>query len=116
MRVHEQAISAKLTTLYGKPLAGLPLRVDVVQTVNWSGANTILLDPDGGHIEVSIEQAYGPSSLELVFHEASHTLMGRGSSIRNALRNAASQLDLQLPATYGTVFSFTRPAIPCVAS
>lgn len=108
LKLHEKTVSSRLADLYGIPLAGLPIRVDVVQTVNWSGANTILLDPVGGHIQLSIEEERGPASLELVFHEASHTLMGRGHPIRRALAEAAEQLDLPLPQdTWHAVLFYT---------
>ena len=97
LRVHEKAVSLRLADLYKKPLAGLPIRVDVVETVNWSGATTWLLNPAGGHILISNEAEYGPVSLEYVFHEASHTLMRRGHPVHNALVQAAEQLDVSLP-------------------
>lgn len=96
LQVHEKAVSLKLAHYYKKPFAGLPIRVDVVETVSWSGANTIILDPDGGHILISKEEP-GPASLELVFHEASHTLMGRKHPVQLALAQAAKQLDKTLP-------------------
>lgn len=96
LSVHERAISRRLEDLYDKPLGGLPIRVDVVETVNWSGATTWLLDPDGGHIVISPVER-GPVSLETIFHEASHTLMGRGHPVRVALRQAAERLDVALP-------------------
>jgi hypothetical protein len=97
LSVHEKAVSLRLADLYEQPLAGLPIRVDVVETVNWSGATTILLDPVGGHIVISNEADRGPVSLEYVFHEASHVLMGRGHPVRNALAEAAEQLGVRLP-------------------
>ena len=96
LRVHEKAISRRLADLYDKPLGGLPIRVDVVETVNWSGATTWLLDPDGGHIVISNVE-HGPVSLEYIFHEASHTLMGRGHPVQIAPRQAAGRLDVTLP-------------------
>ena len=96
LTVHEEAIALKLAKLYEKPLDGLPIRVDVMETVNWSGATTIMLDPDGGHIQISTLD-HGPVALELVFHEASHTLMGRRAPIRNALAAAAEELEIELP-------------------
>jgi hypothetical protein len=96
LKVHEEAVSRRLAELYERPLGGLPIRVDVVETVNWSGATTWLLDPDGGHIMISNVE-HGPVSLEYLFHEASHTLMGRGHPVRIALREAAERLDVALP-------------------
>ena len=96
LEAHEEAISRRLAELYEQPLGGLPMRVDVVETVNWSGATTWNLSPAGGHIQISkIEPA--PAALELVFHEASHTLMGREAPIRKALKEASERLQLPLP-------------------
>ncbi len=96
LKVHEEAVSQKLANLYARPLGGLPIRVDVVETVNWSGATTWILDPDGGHIVISTVEE-GPVSLEYIFHEASHTLMRREDPLQLALRNAADKLDVELP-------------------
>lgn len=93
---HEDAISRRLAKLYDKPLGGLPIRVDVVETVNWSGATTWMLLPDGGHIVISNVE-YGPLSLEYIFHEASHTLMGRNHPVRVALKQAAERTGITLP-------------------
>ena len=113
LSVHEEAVSLRLADLYSEPLAGLPIRVDVVETVNWSGATTILLDPVGGHIVISNEAESGPVSLEYVFHEASHLLMGRGHPVRNALAEAAEQLDVQLPRNlwHAVLFYTTGDAV-----
>ena len=96
LELQEEAIAEKLAGLYATPLAGLPIRVDVMETVNWSGATTVLLGPVGGHIQISTPDR-GPVAVELIFHEASHTLMGRGHPIRKALATAAKKLDLPLP-------------------
>lgn len=55
LTAHERAVGERLGRLYEKTWRGLPLPVDVVQTVDWSGANTIFRDPDGGHILIAIE-------------------------------------------------------------
>jgi sugar lactone lactonase YvrE len=96
LRFHEDAISHRLAKLYQRPLGALPIRVDIVETVNWSGATTWLLDPDGGHIMISNVE-HGPVSLEYLFHETSHTLMGPAHPVQNALREAAERLDVALP-------------------
>ena len=93
---HEEAIAARLAEVYRTPLGGLPIRVDVVETVNWSGATTILLDAGGGHIQISTPDR-GPRALELVFHEATHTLMDRKHPVQLALKEAAERLEIEQP-------------------
>jgi len=112
LSVHEATVSRKLADLYDKPLGGLPIRVDVVETVNWSGATTWILDPDGGHIVISNVE-HGPVSLEYIFHEASHTLMGRGHPVQIALRQAAERLDTELPGDlwHAVLFYTTGDAV-----
>lgn len=92
----ERRISLRLEELYQKQWSGLPIPVDVVRTVNWSGANSIIRDPTGGHLLISNETE-GPAALEVVFHEASHLLMGRGAPVRQALDSAAGAVDWKPP-------------------
>ena len=101
----ELRISPRLEQLYRKRWTGLPIPVDVVETVNWSGANSILRDPAGGHLLIS-NSYQGPAALEIVFHEASHLLMGRGDPLRQALDSAASAVDLRLPGDLWHVVLF----------
>jgi hypothetical protein len=101
----EAKIAPRLETLYGKPWGGLPIPVDVVETVDWSGANSILRDPAGGHLLVSVANE-GPAALEVVFHEASHLLMGRGAPLREALDQAARAVDFRLPGALWHVVLF----------
>jgi len=105
LAAYERAIAPRLERLYQNPWEGLPIPVDVVQTVDWSGANTILRDPAGGHILISIENQ-GPIALEVVFHEASHLLMGYGAPLRQALASAAKQVDFRLPGDLWHVVLF----------
>lgn len=101
----EKKIASRLEQVYQKRWSGLPIPVDVVQTVDWSGANSILRDPAGGHLLISIANQ-GPAALEVVFHEASHLLMGRGDPIRKALDGAASAADWRLPGDLWHVVLF----------
>jgi hypothetical protein len=96
LATYEGKIALRLEELYQKPLERLPIPVDVVETVNFSGANTILKYPAGGHLLIS--SSYEElAALEIVFHETSHTLMGRSAPVRVALADAASALDVALP-------------------
>lgn len=93
----EPKIASRLEQLYRQPWDGLPIPVDVVETVDWSGANSIFRDPAGGHLLISSDAYHGPASLEVVFHEASHLLMGRNAPVRQALEGAASAAGWSLP-------------------
>jgi len=101
----ERRIALRLEELYQKAWGGLPVPVDVVQTVNWSGANSILRDPAGGHLLIANENE-GPAALEVVFHEASHLLMGRGAPVRQALDSAAGTGDWKVPGDLWHVVLF----------
>ena len=95
LAVNEERVAAALEPLYQARWNGLPILIDVVETVNWSGANTYILRR-GGHILMS-SSAQGPAALELVFHEASHLLMGRNAPLRQALDSAARAANVPLP-------------------
>jgi hypothetical protein len=105
LALYERKIAPRLEQLYQKQFGGLPVRVDVVQTVDWSGANTVLHDPAGGHILISIENE-GLPALEVVFHEASHLLMDRHDPLQKALDRAASAVGFRLPADLWHVVLF----------
>lgn len=104
---HGEAVAQRLEALYGTALHGLPLRVDVVAHAPPVGANTIWLNPEGGHILVSsgIEDAL---ALEIMFHEASHTLVsyGRGDPLPLALEAAAQTTGVELPRDLWHVVMF----------
>ena len=93
-------IGWRLGKLYQKRWSGLPITVHVVETVDWSGANTIILDR-GGHILISSE-IHGLPALEILFHEASHLLMDRDDPVRKALDDAAHAAGVTLPPISGT--------------
>jgi hypothetical protein len=56
----------------------LPILVDVVETVNWSGATTSWSDAGQGDILIS-NPPQGTAAFEVLFHEASHLLLDRGA-------------------------------------
>jgi hypothetical protein len=92
----EEKIAARLEALYRKPWSGLPIPVDVVETVNWAGANSIIRDAGGGHLLIS-NSYKDAAALEVVFHESSHLLMGRGDPVMQALAKAAGDAAFRLP-------------------
>ena len=101
----EKKIAARVEQLYQKRWKGLPIPVDVVETVNWAGANSILRGPAGGHLLISTEYQ-GPAALEVVFHEASHILMDAGDPVRRALDKAARAAEFPLPGDLWHVVLF----------
>ncbi|HYK02953.1 MAG TPA: hypothetical protein VE974_14430 [Thermoanaerobaculia bacterium] len=96
LAAHEEKIAPRLQELYGKRWPVLPILMDVVETVNWSGATTAWSDAGQGHILLASEPQ-GPAALELVFHESSHILMDRPDPVRQALDSAARAADFRPP-------------------
>lgn len=96
LAAHGATVARHLERYYGTPLHGLPIRVDAVPTAPPTGANSIFLTPEGGHLVVSSTVAE-EDALEIVFHEASHTLMRRGDPVPRALAEAARELGVELP-------------------
>lgn len=95
---HADAIATRLAGLYATPWHGLPLRVDVVPNAPSRGANSIILSPSGGHIYVS-STVPDHHALEIVFHEASHTVTApwRPDPIPAVLQTAAEAQAVKLP-------------------
>jgi len=105
LAVDEQKVASRLEQLYHKRWTGLPIPVDIVQTVDFSGANTILGKPGSGHLLIANENeaAY---ALEVVFHESSHILMDHNDPVRQALDQAAGAADFKLPGDVWHVVLF----------
>jgi hypothetical protein len=93
LALHEKTLAQRLPELYGTPWVGLPFRVDVVDTVSFSGANSFHLRPPGLHILVSSSNSshQGRAALETLFHEASHFLTGFNTPLPAALAAAARE-------------------------
>jgi len=90
------AIAKRLEVVYATSWHGLPIRVDGVPQALPHGADTWSLDP-GGHILIS-PKVGEEDGLEVVFHEASHTLMApwRPDPVPAALDAAAKELDVEV--------------------
>jgi hypothetical protein len=90
LTVHEAALADRLERLFAAKWAGLPFRVDVVDRANGTGATTLNTNPPGAHILVSSANPnnQGAAALEIVFHEASHFLTGRGMPLSPTLAAA----------------------------
>lgn len=88
LKVHEAALGERLAQVYGTSWGGLPYRVDIVESVLFGG-NTQQFVPAGPHILISSSATdnQGRGALEVIFHEASHTLAGQ---MEGALRRAMS--------------------------
>jgi hypothetical protein len=96
LAVDEDRVASRLEQLYRKKWKSLPILVDVVETVNWSGANTAWSDAGQGDVLIS-NSPLGAAGFETLFHEASHILMDRGDPVRKALEQAAKAADFRLP-------------------
>jgi hypothetical protein len=92
----EEKITSRLVQLYQKQWKTLPMLVDVVETVDWSGANTSWSDSGHGDILIS-STTQGDAAFETIFHESSHVLMDRGDPVRESLEAAAKAADYKLP-------------------
>lgn len=74
LAAHEEALRERLSVLYGSELRG-PLPVDVVSYGSFAGADSVV-NPDHLLISSVAPANMGYSALEIVFHEASHTVFG----------------------------------------
>jgi hypothetical protein len=92
----EAPMAERIATIHGVQWNTWPIPVDVVPRVNFGGANTTY---SPRHILISSrEPGYlGVGGIEMLFHEASHTIVTPGSegSVA-ALRRAAESLDVPL--------------------
>jgi hypothetical protein len=96
---NEEALRERLEKLYAAEWTR-PIPVDVVGYAGVAGADSVV-DPE--HIEVSSVVAAngGDSALEVVFHEASHTLFGVGrGQLWNALQRAALENGVNQPQNF----------------
>jgi len=93
LAAHETTLARELPALFKLPWAGLPFRVDVVETALPLGADSASPDFPTLHILVSSTNSgnQGRAALEIVFHEASHFLTTPGSPLSTALAAAAKE-------------------------
>lgn len=75
---HADAVGGRLEKLFGVAWRRRPIAVDVVATAGWSGADTIVFRGGTTHTQISSRnpEYQGPAALEMIFHEASHELVG----------------------------------------
>lgn len=74
LAAHEDALSDRLSELYGETL-NRPFPVDVVSYGSISGADSVV-DPDHLLVSSIAPANSGYAALEIAFHEASHTVFG----------------------------------------
>jgi len=111
---HGKALSEKLSVAFGTPWPDRPIRVDVVAYANWAGAYTTLLP---SRIAISSLDARNQqtAALEVLFHEASHTLIeGVGDTlIRDfAARKKSAPRDLWHALLFFTVGFYVQQIYP----
>jgi hypothetical protein len=97
----------RLAAAYRVPWPGRPILVDVVSYANWAGGYTTLGDPNHTVI-TSVEPGYqGFAALEMLFHEASHTLLdGRNDPVTRAVEREARAQKRAAPSnlTHALIF------------
>lgn len=93
----EGIMARRIAAAHGVDFQAEPIPVDVVPKVNFGGGNTVV---HPHHILISsMQPGYdGFGGVELIFHEASHTIVNpRSDGSIAALRGAAQQQRVQLP-------------------
>ncbi|HLW77519.1 MAG TPA: hypothetical protein VKS01_11045 [Bryobacteraceae bacterium] len=85
------ALKQELSTAYGMDWPSTPIRVDVVEHANRSGAFTTIEPP---HITISSIDSgnQGNAALEILFHEASHVIAGKMMRALSAEAKAGHKL------------------------
>ena len=105
LAAHEEALSARLSELYGSLDAPFPL--DVVSYGSYTGADSVV---NPHHLLLSsIEPSNaGYAALEIVFHEASHTVFGprTGGRLWTELEAAARADGAPLPSGFDHAMLF----------
>jgi hypothetical protein len=102
LAVHEAALRQQLPELFKTPWAGLPFRADVVDTAPPTGADSASPDFPTLHILVSSSNSANQdrAALEIVFHEASHSLATADSPLGTALASAFSDAGVTPPRDF----------------
>jgi hypothetical protein len=106
----------QLTAAYKAKWPTDPIRVDVVEYANWAGAYTTFGDGQHVHITMSTDPGnQGFAALELLFHEASHWMVGpNNGAVARAIareckaKNKPIPRDLWHAIIFYTAGEFTR--------
>lgn len=107
IRPVETRMVAALEQQYGVSWEPNPIQVDVVSYVSRQGANSVF---GPSHILVGLQgNLSGYSAVEIVFHEASHLLIGpRRGPIATAVNAAAAEMDVRLhPDLWHVILFYT---------
>jgi hypothetical protein len=105
LRAHEDSIATRLARLYQNDWEQ-PFPVDVVTFASATGASTIV-EPHHINISAADSSYRGDAALEMVFHEASHTIIGsKRDVIRRLLSDSAAIGTSQPPRDLGHVLLF----------
>jgi hypothetical protein len=115
LALHGKTLAERLPELFGTPWAGMPFRVDVVETVSFAGADSVNLRPPGLHILVSSSNPANQdrAALEALFHEACHFLTGFNTPLPTALGASARDLGgiVRGDVVHATHFFMTGEAV-----
>jgi hypothetical protein len=98
LEAHGNTFVAAVEPLFGRAWRRWPISVDVVETAGWAGADTVG-DPET-HIQISSRNPgyAGLGGLEMIFHEASHELVGpRSGPIAETLAEASRTTGVAVP-------------------
>lgn len=112
LRRAEGEVARRIAAVHGVEWSPGKIPIDVVPDVNFGGGNTVV---DPHHILLnSVRPGYqGFGGLEMVFHEASHTIVSpRSRGSIDALRRAAEAEGVELPRElWHAVLFFTAGAV-----
>lgn len=106
LEAHGETIQRRIEHFHQKEWPSQRIPVDAVNYVSRGGANTVR---GGDHIQISVSndgyQDY--AALEMLYHEASHTIVGRrsGGSIQ-AINAAAQAQQIRMPGIFWHVVLF----------
>jgi hypothetical protein len=96
---YETSLGEELPRLFQKAWTALPVRVDVVDTASFAGANSAATDSSISHIRISSTNPGNQerAALETAFHEAVHSLTTLDSPLATALASAIKTSGTTLP-------------------
>jgi hypothetical protein len=94
-----QTLIKQLTAAYNAKWPTDLIRVDVVEYANWAGAYTAFDRADRVHITLSTDPGnQGFAALELLFHEASHSMVGpRDGAVAQAIARECKAKNKPIP-------------------
>ena len=96
---YETSLGDAFPRVFQMAWTGLPVRVDLVETAGFGGANAASTDSSISHIRISSTNPGNQdrAALEVTFHEAAHALTTPESPLGSALASAAKASGATLP-------------------